>query len=286
VTLSDGSAFPLASFGLQIYDDAMAERLTLQALDAGFRNFFASVLARNQVGFARAIKRSSVPREQLFICGSVVSNRALDEETAYKLTRLGCEENMQAFAVGGITQLDMIMLDYPGPTDAIIRAQWRAFEEMKAEGLTRSLAVSNFSPRQLDVICSKVDGPKPLVNQLPLCVGYHDAGIIAANRRRGVHVQAWSPLGNGKLTRFSRDSAAAKELCGEIGARYGKSSYQVALRWLTQVGASFTVEARSAAHFRENVDLFDFELTRDELAALESLNRQPYYEGAPTPPDA
>lgn len=75
VTLSDGSAFPLASFGLQIYDDAMAERLTLQALDAGFRNFFASVLARNQVGFARAIKRSSVPREQLFICGSVVSNR-------------------------------------------------------------------------------------------------------------------------------------------------------------------------------------------------------------------
>ena len=77
VTLSDGSTFPLASFGLQIYDDAMAEKLTLQALEAGFRNFFASVLARNQVGFARAIKRSGVPREELFICGSVVSNRGV-----------------------------------------------------------------------------------------------------------------------------------------------------------------------------------------------------------------
>ena len=193
---------------------------------------------------------------------------------------------MDAFAVGGIGQLDMIMLDYPGLSDELIRAQWRAFEEMHAAGLTRTLAVSNFSPKQLDVICSKADGPKPVVNQLPLCVGYLDAGIIAANRRRGVHVQAWSPLGNGKLTRFSRDSAATKEKCAEIGARYGKSAYQVALRWLTQTGASFTVEARSAAHFREDISIFDFELAEEELAELARLNRQPFYEGSSTPPDA
>ena len=102
VKLSDGSAFPLASFGLQIYDDDMAEKLTLLAIDAGFRNFFASVLARNQVGFARAVKKAKVPREELYICGSVVSNRAVDEESAYKFTQLGCRENMEAFAVGGM----------------------------------------------------------------------------------------------------------------------------------------------------------------------------------------
>lgn len=109
IKLTDGTTFPLASFGLQIYDNDMAERLTLAAIDIGYRNFFASVLAQNQIGFARAVKRSGVPREQLFICGSVVSNRAMDEETAYKLTKLGCEENMQAFASGDIKQLDMIM---------------------------------------------------------------------------------------------------------------------------------------------------------------------------------
>uniref|UniRef100_A0A7S2H0M0 NADP-dependent oxidoreductase domain-containing protein n=1 Tax=Haptolina brevifila TaxID=156173 RepID=A0A7S2H0M0_9EUKA len=149
VRLADGSNFPLASFGLQIYDDAMAEKLTLQAIDAGFRNFFASVLARNQVGFARAVERSGVPREQLYICGSVVSNRAVDEQTAYEFTKLGLQENLQAFAAGGITTLDMIMLDYPGPDEACIRGQWRAFEEFKAAGKARCLAVSNFSPQQV-----------------------------------------------------------------------------------------------------------------------------------------
>eukprot|EP00316_Scyphosphaera_apsteinii_P024116 CAMPEP_0119304626 /NCGR_PEP_ID=MMETSP1333-20130426/5801_1 /TAXON_ID=418940 /ORGANISM="Scyphosphaera apsteinii, Strain RCC1455" /LENGTH=322 /DNA_ID=CAMNT_0007307545 /DNA_START=1 /DNA_END=966 /DNA_ORIENTATION=+ len=278
VKLADNSIFPLASFGLQIYDDDQAEKLTLMALEAGFRNFFASVLARNQVGFARAVKRSGVPRDDLFICGSVVSNRAVDEETAFKFTELGCRENMKAFAAGDIKVLDMIMLDYPGPDDACIRGQWRAFQEMKAAGLVRRLAVSNFTPRQLDVICSSTNlRTRPMVNQLPLCVGYHDPGIIAANERRGVHVQAWSPLGNGRLTRFSRDSAAIKDLCGQIGARYGKNAYQVALRWLTQSGASFTVEARSASHFKEDLNIFDFELSKAELGELEALNKQPLY---------
>ncbi len=108
-TLSDGLRFPLASFGLQIYDDATAERLTRVALDAGFRNFFASVLAGNQRGFARAIGASAVPRSELFICGTVLSNRASGYDAAYKLTKRGCDENLAAFSVGGIDKLDMIM---------------------------------------------------------------------------------------------------------------------------------------------------------------------------------
>ena len=280
--LSDGLFFPLASFGLQIYDDDTAEQLTLLALEAGYRNFFASVLARNQVGFARAVKRSGIKRDELFICGSVVSNRAIDEEAAYKFTQQGCRENMEAFGAGNIDQLDMIMLDYPGPDDACIRGQWRAFEEMKTAGLVKTLAVSNFTPKQLDVVCSS-KGSRPTVNQLALCVGYHDAGIIAANARRGVHVQAWSPLGNGRLTRYSRDAPEVKELCGRIGAAYGKTAYQVALRYLTQIGASYTVEAKSPTHFTEDLSIFDFELSREDLAALDALNKQPQYEGGPTP---
>ena len=194
---------------------------------------------------------------------------------------------MEAFGIGAITQLDMVMLDYPGPSDACIHGQWRAFEEMHAQGLVRSLAVSNFRPSQLDVICKGKDkATRPMVNQLPLCVGYHDNGIIAANARRGVHVQAWSPLGNGRLTRFSRDAPEAKELCTEIGRRYSKTPYQVALRFLTQLSASFTVEARSAEHFREDLNLFDFELTTEEMAALERINKQLGYEGSATAPDA
>ena len=108
--LNTGVNFPTASFGLQIYDDKDAEELTLVALECGYRNFFASVLARNQRGFARAIQRSGVPREELFICGSVVSNRALDVETAYGMAASGCKANLDALSAGSIAALDMVML--------------------------------------------------------------------------------------------------------------------------------------------------------------------------------
>ena len=106
--------FPLASFGLQIYDDATAYSLTLTALECGYRNFFASVLAGNQKGFAKAVKDSGVSREEMYICGTVLSNRAQGEEKAYKKTLKGCQENMEAMSSGGIDYLDQIMLDYPG----------------------------------------------------------------------------------------------------------------------------------------------------------------------------
>ena len=150
-------------------------------------------------------------------------------------------------------------------------------------GRVRSLAVSNFVPAQLDYILSDPKlASRPTVNQLPYCVGYHDPGVIGANRRRGLHVQAWSPLGNGRLTRFSRDAAKAKEVCAEIGTRYDKTAAQVALRFIVQNGASFTVQSKSAAHFAEDVSIFDFELSRDDMAQLESFNRQPSWEGAIT----
>ena len=98
-----------------------------------------------------------------------------------------------------------------------------------------------------------------------------------------MHVQAWSPLGNGRLTRFRRDAPAARAACEAAGrAHGGKSAEQVALRWVTQAGASFTVQASSGAHFADDVALFDFELTREEMARLEELNVQPTWERSVT----
>ena len=99
-------------------------------------------------------------------------------------------------------------------------------------------------------------------------------------------MQAWSPLGNGRLTRFLRDAPEAKQTCAEVGSKYGRSAYQVALRWITQSGASFAVEARSAAHFAEDLALFDWELAKEDLERLEAINKQPLYERAVTGPNA
>jgi diketogulonate reductase-like aldo/keto reductase len=267
VTLSDGSSFPLVSFGLQIYDDNTAERLTLTALECGYRNFFASVLAGNQKGFAKAIKKSGISREELYICGSVVSNRASGFDDAMKETTKGWKRNMESFSIGGIDYLDQIMLDYPGPDCSSIQGQWKSFEEMHTLGFTKTLSVSNFSPAQLDCVL-KVATVKPVVNQLPYSVAYHPGNSILENDKRGILVQAWAPLGGSLGGRFN---SSMKGKCAQIGQKHSKSFAQVALRWIIQNGACFTTQSKNTDHFKENLEIFDFELTTDEMQILNSL---------------
>jgi len=267
-TLADGTQFPLASFGLQIYDDNTAYKLTTTALEVGYRNFFASVLTGNQRGFSRAIKDSGIKREDLFICGSVVSNRASGFDAAKQSTQKGWKQNMEAFAAGNIDYLDQIMLDYPGPDCASIQGQWAAFEDMHAQKLTKTLSVSNFSPAQLDCVLKDAK-VKPVVNQLPYCVAYQQsANVIAENAQRGILVQAWAPLGGSLGGRFSADK---KSVCGKIGAKYGKTYAQVALRWIVQTGASFSTQSQNKEHFAQDLNIFDFELTNEEMTILSSL---------------
>jgi len=275
-TLSDGTTFPLVSFGLQIYNDDKAYKLTLLALECGYRNFFASVLAGNQKGFARAVKDSGIDRKDLFICGSVVSNRAVGYKAAYDDTFAGWKRNMAAFSVGEIDYLDQIMLDYPGPDPASIQGQWMAFQAMQSQGLTKTLSVSNFSPAQLDVLLAPGKNPnpkyelmsKPTVNQLPYSVAYHPGTLVEDNNKRGVLVQAWAPLGGSLGGRFN---SSMKGKCAEIGHKYNKNFAQVALRWILQTGASFTTQSQNKDHFQQNLNIFDFELSDDDMRELSSL---------------
>lgn len=275
-TLSDGTLFPLASFGLQIYNDEKAYKLTLLALEVGYRNFFASVLAGNQKGFARAVKDSGIDRKELFICGSVVSNRASGFRAASDDTTAGWKRNMDAFSVGDIGYLDQIMLDYPGPDVSSIQGQWSSFQAMQDQGLTKTLSVSNFSPAQLDALLvpGKNADPKyelkvkPIVNQLPYSVAYHPGNSVAENNKRGILVQAWAPLGGSLGGKFS---SSMKGKCAEVGKKYNKSFAQVALRWIVQTGASFTTQSQNKDHFQQDLAIFDFELSPEDMNELSAL---------------
>jgi diketogulonate reductase-like aldo/keto reductase len=263
--------FPLVAFGLQIYDDATAYRLTRQALEVGYRNFFASVLAGNQRGFAQAVRDSGVDRKDLFICGSVVSNRADGFEKAKKSTTVGWQRNLEAFSVGNIDYLDQILLDYPGPNDESILGQWAAFADMMDQGYTKTLAVSNFSPSQLGVICSPSDSAKshynPVVNQLPFNVAYHPGNVMEENANFGVLVQAWAPLG-GSTGGFN---PKIKAICKQVGQKYQKSGPQVALRWIIQKAGAVCTQTTNKEHFVEDLNIFDFQLSSDDLATLDAM---------------
>jgi diketogulonate reductase-like aldo/keto reductase len=274
VLLNDESKtkFPLVSFGVQIYDDDTAYKLTLIALEVGYRNFFASVLAGNQRGFAKAIRDSQIPRNELFICGSVVSNRVQGFDNAKRSTTTGWNKNLEAFSVGNIDYLDQIMLDYPGPDNESIRGQWSSFIDMMEQKYTKTLAVSNFSPQQLQPIVNQDDPTirryNPVVNQLPLSVAYHPGNVIADNANLGVVVQAWAPLGGSLGGRFD---APKMDTCQKIGSTYNKSGSQVALRWIIQKGGSICTQTKKREHFIEDLNIFDFTLSAADMAVLDLL---------------
>jgi 2,5-diketo-D-gluconate reductase A len=144
---------------------------------------------------------------------------------------------------------------------------------MHSQGLTKTLSVSNFSPSQLDCILVDMKSKgaltvPPVVNQLPYSVAYHPGDSVSENSKRGVLVQAWAPLGGSLGGRFDSN---IKNACAKIGKSHNKSFAQVALRWILQTGGSFTTQSKNVDHFKEDLDVFDFELTEKEMATLNSL---------------
>lgn len=211
--------------------------------------------------------RCSCPPCSLFIIiyfnsGTVLSNRVSGEQAAYQKTKQGCLENMAAIAAGNIDKLDMIMLDYPGPNEESIRGQWRAFEDMALNDNTvDDLAVSNFNPAQLDAILVNPAATKPTVNQLLLAK--NPQAILDYNVKRNILVQAWSPLSRA-LPRYGNELDA-------IGKKYGKSAAQVGLRWIVQSGAAFCTQSKNRSHFEEDLNVFDFTLSDDEMTKITQL---------------
>lgn len=265
VKLNNGMAFAVASFGLQIYGDAKAQELTTIALAAGFRNFFASVLARNQKGFGAAIRATHIPRSEIFVCGSVNTGGCRGSANCKAETAAGCRDNLRELGTA-VGVLDMIMLDYPAHDCDGIKGQWAAFEDMLKSGKTKSLAVSNFSPAQLDCIVKDKTLTVPAVNQLKFSVGSDDS-VIRANKQRGIFVQAYSPLQSGSLVDDTD--------CAQIGqAHGGKSAAQIALKYILQKGAGFTTSALKREEFIEDINLLDFTLSQAEMAKLDARAQQ------------
>ena len=158
----------------------------------------------------------------------------------------------------------MLMLDYP-PSDGScdsIRGQWRAFEDEYRSGRARSIAVSNFSPKQIECIISNATATPPAANQLPLSVGKSTQPINDDLALGGIVAQAYSPLGTGSLV--------SDPLLRKIGASHSKTAAQVALKWLLAHNATVATQSTSVAHLKQDVDLFDFSLTADEIRQLDA----------------
>ena len=255
VTLNNGVPMPLLGFGVfQIADLAECERAVGDALSVGYRLLDTAASYGNEEAVGNAIKRSGVPREELFVTTKLWLNDA-----GYDKTRRAFERSMQRLQ---LETLDLYLIHQP---IGDVYGAWRAMEELYREGRIRAIGVSNFPPdRVMDFLMHHE--VKPAVNQIETHPFHQQVEAQKFLRENGIQMESWGPFAEGKNNIFHN------ELLKAIADHHGKSIAQVVVRWLTQRGVVAIPKSVRKERMAENFSIFDFQLTDDEMRSIATLD--------------
>jgi len=253
--LNNGVQMPLLGFGVfQIADLAECERAVADALSVGYRLLDTAASYGNEEAVGNAIKRSGVPREELFITTKLWLNDA-----GYDKTRRAFERSMQRLQ---LDTLDLYLIHQP---IGDVYGAWRAMEELYRQGRIRAIGVSNFPPdRVMDFLMHHE--VKPAVNQIETHPFHQQVETQTFLRENGVQMESWGPFAEGRNDIFHN------ALLQSIADHHGKSIAQVVLRWLTQRGVVAIPKSVRKERMAENFNVFDFQLTGDEMSSIATLD--------------
>ncbi len=267
LTLNNGVTLP--ALGLGVFQSAPEETTAAvqSALEVGYRHIDTAAAYGNEREVGEGIRRSGLNRSEVFI------------ETKVWVTDYGYDETLHAFekATGklGVEQLDLLILHQPIPSrfETTIAA-YKALEKLLADGGVRAIGVSNFTPAHLERLLTEVD-VIPAVNQVELHPYFSQPDVRREDAERGIVTQAWSPIGG--ITFYpgwgeERRSVMDDETIAAIAAEHGKSAAQVMLRWHLQQGRSAIPKSTNPERIAANFDVFNFELSGDELARIDALD--------------
>lgn len=258
-TLNNGVRIDALGFGVYKVPPADCADLVATALDAGYRTVDTAAMYGNEAGVGAAVRRAvaaGTPREDIFITSKVWNDRQ-----GYDATLAAFDESLARL---GLDYLDMFLIHWPAPARELYIPSYRALESLYHQGRVRAIGVSNFEPEHLRRLL-EATGVVPAVNQVELHPWLAQRELRALHAELGIATQAWSPLARGALL--------ADPGLGAIAAAHGRSTAQVVLRWHVQSGHLVIPKASSAGRIRENLNVFDFELTAGEFAAIEAMDR-------------
>ncbi|OHF36768.1 aldo/keto reductase [Corynebacterium sp. HMSC074A01] len=266
--LNDATSIPQLGYGLHRVDPARAEELTLAALEAGYRHLDTAFIYGNEEGVGRALAASGIPRDELYVTTKLWNDRHRDADAALaeSLERLGLDH------------VDLYLIHWPVPSQGAYVDAWKSMIQLRDGGLTTSIGVSNFLPSHIDDLEMATD-VTPAVNQVELHPLFQRWKELDAMRVHGVAIEGWAPLGGGEL-----DLEDYPEITDAAEA-HGKTPAQVVLRWHIQNKVIVFPKTTSTARMAENLDIFDFELSPDEMAALISLDEEEFGRIGPHPAD-
>jgi diketogulonate reductase-like aldo/keto reductase len=264
ITLNNGVELPALGLGVFQSPPAETSAAVEAALRTGYRLIDTAAAYFNEREVGEGIRRSGVPRDEVFI------------ETKVWISDYGYDATLHAFDKSarklGVEQLDLMLLHQPlsSAFDRTLDA-YRALEKLLADGRVRAIGVSNFMPAHLDRLLDETS-VVPAVNQIELHPYFQQSALQRVHETHGIATQAWSPIGGITSYRGMEKRSFDDPTLLEIARQYGKSAAQVMLRWHLQEGRSAIPKSVKRARIAENFDVFDFELTREQIATIDALD--------------
>jgi len=257
ITLNDGNLRPAIGMGtFQIRGGEGLNQLQAAIAD-GYRLIDSSTNYDNEGIVGEAIRRSGVPRSEFY-----VSSKLPGKYHAYDEALTSIQESLARM---GLDYFDAFLIHWPLPKRGKYVEAWKALITAQKLGLIRTIGVSNFEPEHLDTIIEET-GVTPALNQIEIHPYWVQEDRVAENQKRDIQTEAWSPLGRGS-------DAIKEDIIQSLAEKYQKSAGQIILRWHVERGILPLPKSRNLAHQRENLAIFDFALTEDEVKQINGLNK-------------
>ena len=252
--LNNGVEMPVLGFGVYQVEETVCEQCVCDAIAAGYRSIDTASAYLNERAVGRAIRRSGVPREELFI-----TTKLWVQDAGYESTKRAFAKSLERLQ---LDYLDLYLIHQPFGD---VYGSWRAMEELYREGAVRAIGVSNFQPdRLVDLILH--NEVVPAVNQVethPFCQQTEAAAVMASE---GVQIESWAPFAEGRNNLFGNGTLVS------LAAKYRKSVAQVVLRWLIQRGVVVIPKSVRPERMAENIDVFDFHLAPEDMDLIATLD--------------
>ena len=263
IKLNNGVEIPCVAYGTFRTDPAVTAQAVQDAIAAGYRHIDTAKVYENEVGVGQGIKAAGVPREELF-----VTSKLWNTDRGYEATKAAFQASLDRL---GLDYLDLYLIHWPanekqfGADAAKINAEtWRAMEELYEAGKIRAIGLSNFMPHHVAELL-KTAKIKPMVDQIEVHPGWTHAEEIKKLQAMDIVVEAWGPLGGQGAT------VLVDPTMQKIAATHGKSTAQVSLRWILQQGVVPLPKSVHVDRLKQNMELFDFELSNEEMQTIAAL---------------
>lgn len=257
IELNNGVMIP--QFGLGVWkmtDGDEVETAVLAALETGYRLIDTAAVYGNEAGVGAAIRKSGIPRDEIF-----VTTKLWNSDQGRENVRAAFTASLKRL---GLEYIDLYLIHWPVPAKGLYVETWQELERLYEEGKVRAIGVSNFLPEHLDnLLTSSI--VTPAVNQIELHPKFPQNELRDYCANKNIHIESWSPIGG------SRGNLLAEPILKRIGDSYGKTPAQVVIRWHIQNGLIVIPKSSNPDRIVQNIDVFDFALTDDDMSQIDSL---------------